>query len=296
MAHYSIKDLEKLSGIHAHTIRIWEKRYQLVKPERTSTNIRVYSDNDLKKLLNVALLNKNGLKISKIARLTENDLTDKIIKLSEDYGNTDSQIENLVLAMIDLDEFKFENLLNLLIDTYGFDKTIVNVVYPFLVKIGVLWQTGSIAPAQEHFVSNIIRRKLNVAIDKLDSSQAKPDNKFILFLPEGEYHEISLLFYAYLIKKYGFYPIFLGQSVPFSDLLSVQETYKANFLFVCFTTTLQEFSVLDYISLLSKSFRKTKIFICGKQIETLEIKRIPNLIKIKTPDHFVEYITKLKKQ
>jgi DNA-binding transcriptional MerR regulator len=294
MAHYSIKDLERLSGIHAHTIRIWEKRYQLVKPERTNTNIRVYSDNDLKRLLNVALLNKNGLKISKIARLSENDLTDKIIRLSEDYSNIDNQIENLVVAMIDLDEVKFENLLNTIIKTVGFEKAITEVVYPFLVKIGVLWQTGNISPAQEHFVSNIIRRKLNVAIDNLGPSNISNDKKIILFLPEGEFHEISLLFYAYISKKSGFYPIYLGQSVPLNDIISVQETYKANYLFVCFTTALQDFSILDYISLISKKFKKAKIFISGSQVIAFDIKKGSNLIKIKSPEHFTEQISRLK--
>ena len=294
MAHYSIKDLERLSGIHAHTIRIWEKRYQLVKPERTNTNIRVYSDDDLKRLLNVALLNKNGLKISKIARLSEDDLTNKIIRLSEDYSNIDSQIENLVIAMVDLDELKFENMLNTLIESLGFDKAIVEVVYPFLFKIGVLWQTGNISPAQEHFVSNIIRRKINVAIDQLGPSHLN-NSKIIMFLPEGEYHEISLLFYTYVAKKLGFYPIYLGQSVPLTDLISVQETYKANYLFACFTTSLPEFSVEDYIALLSKRFKKVKIFVSGSQVADLNLKRGTNLVKIRTPEHFTEQLSRIKK-
>lgn len=292
MAHYSIKDLERLSGIQAHTIRIWEKRYRLINPERTTTNIRVYSDNDLKRLLNIAMLNKNGLKISKIAHLSENDLNNKIIKLSEDYSNAGNQIENLILTMVQLDEVKFENLFNAIIDQMGFEDTIVNVIYPFLSKIGVLWQTGNINPAQEHFISNIIRRKILVAIDKLDIPVS--GKKFILFLPEGEFHEISLLFFAYLVKKHGFYTIYLGQSVPFTDVVSIQKEYNAEFLVTCFTTQLPEFSLADYLGQTAKAFKKQKVFVTGSQLLNHDIKRGSSLVKIKSAEHFKQQLNKIK--
>lgn len=294
MAHYSIKDLEKLSGIHAHTIRIWEKRYQLVKPMRTATNIRVYSDEDLKRLLNVAVLNKNGLKISKIARLNDNDLNNKIIQLSSDMSNTDSQIESLVIGMIELDEEKFEHLIQKLVDEIGFENTIVKIVYPFLVKIGVLWQTGNIQPAQEHFVSNIIRKKLFTAIDELGASKKNSKYKFLLFLPEGEFHEISLLFYAYLVKKQGYNGIYLGQSVPFTDLESIQKTYNADFMVTSLVTNLQDITVVDYIKKLSKAFKKNKLYIAGQLVANVDIKRGSNVVKLKSPEHFKELLQKLK--
>jgi DNA-binding transcriptional MerR regulator len=294
MAHYSIKDLERLSGVQAHTIRIWEKRYKLVSPERTSTNIRVYSDNDLKRLLNIALLNKNGLKISKIARLTDGDLNNKIIKLSEDFSNAGNQIENLVLSMIELNEQKFENLFTSIINQMGFENAIINVIYPFLIKVGVLWQTGHISPAQEHFISNIIERKIIVAIDKLGPVSTEAKHKFILFLPEGEYHEISLLFYTYIIKRKGFYPIYLGQSVPFADLSMVQKEYNADYLFTCFTTQLSNFSILEYINQLSKVFKKQHIYVTGGQIQNIDIRRGTNLVKIKSPEHLMQQINKIK--
>jgi MerR family transcriptional regulator, light-induced transcriptional regulator len=294
MAHYSIKDLEKLSGIQAHTIRIWEKRYQLVHPERTDTNIRVYNDMDLKRLLNVALLNKNGLKISKISRLNDKDLIDKVLKLSADYSNMQNQVDNLVLAMIDLDEEKFESLIENLIHQNGFDKTITSVIYPFLVRIGVLWQTGNINAAQEHFVSNIIRRKIIVAIDKLGPTNSANKQVFISFLPEWEYHEIGLLFYSYLIKKNGFHSVYLGQSVPISDLLSIQNAYNAGNLFVSFTTALPETTIFDYLTVLSKSLKKGKIYVAGAQITALEFKKGSNIIKLKSPENFEEILQKLK--
>ncbi len=292
MAHYSIKDLERLSGIQAHTIRIWEKRYKLISPERTDTNIRVYSDNDLKRLLNIAMLNKNGLKISKIAHLSENDLNSRIIKLSEDYSNAGNQIENLILTMVQLDEVKFENLFNSVIDQIGFEDTIVNVIYPFLSKIGVLWQTGNINPAQEHFISNIIRRKILVAIDKLEIPVS--GKKFILFLPEGEFHEISLLFFAYLVKKHGFYAIYLGQSVPFADVVSIQKEYNAEYLVTCFTTQMPEFSLVDYLGQTAKAFKKQKVFVTGSQLLNYDIKRGSNLLKLKSAEHFKQQLSKIK--
>jgi len=292
MAQYSIKDLEKLSGIQAHTIRIWEKRYHLVTPKRTTTNIRVYTDDDLKKLLNVAVLNHNGLKISKIAKLADGEMKNKILQLSADTSNPDNQIESLVLAMVELNEQKFESILKNQIDQLGMEDVFIKIIYPFLVKIGVLWQTGNIHPAQEHFVSNIIKKKLFVALDTLDIKTDSP--KFIMFLPEGEYHEIGLLYYTYLVKKNGFYPIYLGQSVPFKDVISVQNAYNAEYLFTSFVTTLQDYSFNEYILELSKSFKKQKIFIPGSIVQKLEIKRVPNIVKIKSPEHFKELLSKLK--
>ena len=292
MAQYSIKDLEKLSGIQAHTIRIWEKRYHLVTPKRTTTNIRVYTDEDLKRLLNVAVLNHNGLKISKVAKLSENEMKERIIQLSSDPSNFDNQIESLVVSMVDLNEQKFESILQTQIDQLGFEEVFIKIIYPLLVKIGVLWQTGNIHPAQEHFVSNIIKKKLFTAIDSISS---KYDGvKFIMYLPEGEYHEIGLLFYTYLLKKNGFQPIYLGQSVPFEDLISAQKAYNADYLFTSFVTTLQDFTFSDYILELSKTFKKQKVFIPGSIVQKIEVKRVPNIIKIKSPEHFKELLGKLK--
>lgn len=292
MAQYSIKDLEKLSGIQAHTIRIWEKRYHLVTPRRTSTNIRVYSDDDLKRLLNVSVLNHNGLKISKVAKLTDEEMKERILQLSADTSNADSQIESLIVAMVELNEVKFEASLKIQIDQLGMEQAFIRIIHPFLVKIGILWQTGNIQPAQEHLVSNIIKRKLFIAIDSLELKPDRP--KIILFLPEGEYHEMGLLFYTFLIKKNGFHPVYLGQSVPIEDVIAVQKAYDANYLFTSFVTTLQDYMFYEYIVTLSKTFRKQKVFIPGSIIHRMEIKRIPNIVKLKSPEHFLELLSRLK--
>ena len=204
MANYSIKDLEKLSGIKAHTLRIWEKRYKLVEPKRTITNIRYYNDEDLKRILNIAVLNRNGLKISRIALFDNMEICNKISELSKNIYDTTSQIDNLVISMIELNEKKFENILSANIQQYGFEETVLHTIYPFFEKIGILWQTGAINPAHEHFISNLVRLKLCVAIDRIETDEKTNSKRFLVFLPEGELHEIGLLFYYFLIKKYGY--------------------------------------------------------------------------------------------
>ena len=181
MAQYSIRDLEKLTGIKAHTIRIWEKRYNAVEPKRTKTNIRYYSDDDLKKLLNISILHRHGVKISKIMQKTDEELGHAIEEICETHNETESQIEGLVVAMIELDESKFEKLFTNSIIRFGFEKTLLNIIYPFLEKVGILWQVGNIYPAQEHFISNLIRQKLSGAIDSETKHGKENHYTYILF-------------------------------------------------------------------------------------------------------------------
>ncbi|MBN1597960.1 MAG: MerR family transcriptional regulator [Bacteroidales bacterium] len=264
MANYTIKDLEKLSGIKAHTIRIWEKRYGLIEPERTSTNIRTYCDAELKKLLNISILNKNGFKISKIANLTNDEITTNISRLTENLTDTETQIENLAIAMIDLDENKFERILSRTIIQLGFEDTVIKVLNPFFMRIGIMWQTGTINPAQEHFVSNLIRQKMLVAIDSQLSSESPNTKNFLLFLPEGEMHELGLLFASYLIRKRGHRVIYLGQNVPFNDLIEVDKIRSCHYLYLSFIVTLSDEEALNYLERLSKIFPDKSIYITGQ--------------------------------
>ncbi|MBK7031363.1 MAG: MerR family transcriptional regulator [Bacteroidales bacterium] len=184
MIKYSIKDLEKLTGIKAHTIRIWEKRYHLVDPSRTATNIRYYSDEDLKRLLNVSVLNRYGFRISNIVSMTSEELNSKLLDLSEQDPMFSHEVESLVLSMIEMDEQRFDKILSSSIIKFGFETTITDVLHKFLEKIGVLWQTGTITPAQEHFVSNLIRQKLILAIDGQHVALHSNAKTFLLFLPD----------------------------------------------------------------------------------------------------------------
>ena len=286
MARYSIRELEKLSGIKAHTIRIWEKRYNVIQPKRTNTNIRYYSEADLKKLLNIAILNRQGWKISEIARLGNDDLTDKVMKFTYNSRDVESQIEKLVIAMVDLDEAKFDHILSNAIMHDGFEQTIIKMIFPFFEKIGLLWQTGSINPAQEHFISNLFRQKLMVAIDNLMIPDKKDAHKFVLFLPEDEFHELGLLFYNYLIKKAGHSVIYLGSSVPFKDLVETHQMIQADYLFTSITTVLNGERLINYIRELATAFPKQEIFITGMKVFEINESLPANVERISSPMTF----------
>jgi DNA-binding transcriptional MerR regulator len=246
MGNYSIKDLEKLSGIKAHTIRIWEKRYNVINPDRTDTNIRTYSDEDLKKLLNIAVLNQNGFKISKIAKLNRLELNDKVAGLGESHVPLAIHVDRLVVSMIDLDRKKFNEVLEECSANYGFEQTCLGVIYPFLEKVGVLWTIDQIHPAQEHFISHLIRQKMMVAID-IAQNKIVNGKKFILFLKEGEYHEIGLLFYHFVLCSLGHEVVYLGQSVPYDDMVKVAERHNADCLLTAFVANISKEEMYEYM-------------------------------------------------
>lgn len=266
MSTFSIKDLEHLSGIKAHTIRIWEQRYELIKPKRTDTNIRFYDDHDLKLILNIALLKENGFKISKIAEMSSESLQMEVLKLTERNLRYPEQIHALTISMVDIDEERFEKIISSNILKLGFEKTMMNVIYPFLSKIGILWQTGAINPAQEHFISNLVRQKLIVAIDGQYNSPHQQSDKFVLFLPEGELHELSLLFADYIIRSRKNKTIYLGQSLPFTDLEKVYELHKPEYLLSVMTTAPGPSNVQEYVDRLSTTFPDSKLLLTGYQL------------------------------
>lgn len=292
MSTYSIKDLEQLSGIKAHTLRIWEQRYNLLLPKRTDTNIRFYDDADLKLILNVALLNDNGYKISKIAGMSGVEMREEVIKLTEKTLTHDDQINALTICMVEMDEERFDKVLSTNILKIGFEQTMLNIIYPFMSKIGVLWQTGAINPAQEHFISNLIRQKLIVAIDaQIYKGGGK---KFLLYLPDGEHHEISILFAAYLIKLKGHKVIYLGQSTPDDDLDSVYNLHQPEYLMTVITTSPSAENVQEYIDTLSERFNKAKIIVSGYQIVGQDIKLPKNVKSLNYIRQVREYLEEME--
>ncbi|MGM0612960.1 MAG: MerR family transcriptional regulator [Bacteroidota bacterium] len=290
MSTYFIKDLEKLSGIKAHTIRIWEKRYNIVSPKRTDTNIRYYSNEDLKKILNVSILNRNGMKISEISKMSDSEIENHVLNLNKFDDDYQSYVENLTLTMIDLDEDRFERTLSHLVTRIGFEQTLIKVIHPFLNKIGLLWLTGSINPAQEHFVSNLIRQKLIVGIDGASANAKKNNKRFIMFLPEDEWHELSLLFYHYLIKNLGYEVIYLGQSVPHSDVVKIANIKRPDYIFTNITTTMPEDQFQAFLRELSSCFPKQTIFIGGQQIYEFTRAIPSNIFKVTSGEQFVQHL------
>jgi MerR family transcriptional regulator, light-induced transcriptional regulator len=277
MGKYSIKELEQLSGIKAHTIRIWEKRHRLIEPQRTSTNIRFYSDDDLKKIINVSLLNNHGVKISRIAELNHDQLVEKVLEFAEKKSEADVYINQMIVAMIDMDEDTFDQQLSRLSLKFGMERTISEVIYPFLDRIGILWQTGNITPAQEHFISNLVRQKLIVAIDNLPQPP-KGSKTALLFLPEHELHEIGLLFCHYLLKKQSIRVWYLGQMVPYRDLKSVGLTHKPNFFVTCLVSERPPKDVQAYVNGLCSDFPASTIIATGAAINRIALSFPPNFI------------------
>ncbi len=290
MGNYSIKDLERLSGVKAHTIRIWEQRYNIINPQRTDTNIRYYSDNDLRKLLNISLLNNFGYKISRIAQLTETEIHNEVKKVTEADQDADSQLAALTLTMIELDEERFEKLLASSILRIGFEATMSTIIFPFLERVGIMWMTGAINPAQEHFVTNMIRQKLIVAIDGQVNAANESENTFMLFSPEGEYHEIGLLFTNYLLRSRRKKTIYLGTSVPFFDLVDIYNVHHPKYI-VCFiTTTPNGEDLQQYIHDLSGNFPDSIVWFAGNQLQRDKFEFPPNAVLITGLQHAIEKI------
>jgi DNA-binding transcriptional MerR regulator len=294
LSRYSIKDLENLTGIKAHTIRIWEQRYNLVQPKRTDTNIRYYDSDDLKLMLNISLLNNNGYKISKIANMSKEEICEKVLQTIDKNTNYSDQISALTVAMIDLNEDQFEKIMATNILQLGFEDTMMNIVYPFLTRIGFLWQTDSINPAQEHFITNLIRQKLIVAIDGQHSYSNKPKKKYILFLPDGELHEISLLFAAYLIKARGNQIIYLGQSMPLEDLYEAYRIHKPDYLLTILTSVPEPEHVQAYVDTISEKFKDVTILLSGYQVVGQDVKAPSNVNIITHYRYLIDFIEEHK--
>jgi MerR family transcriptional regulator, light-induced transcriptional regulator len=293
MIHYSINDLEKITGIKAHTIRIWEKRYNVVCPQRTDTNIRFYNDEDLKKLLNISTLNKHGFKISDIIKMGHEGLCQKVLEISNTSSDYESSINNLIVSMIEMDEDKFEKVLASAIIKIGFEKTITHIIYTFLEKVGVLWQVGTINPAQEHFITNLIRQKLIIAIDGQDSTPRPEAKTFLLFLPENELHELGLLFYTYIIKKAGHKVIYLGQSVPLKDVLEVIKIRKADYIITYFVAAMDPHDIAAYLSKISAGFEQKDIFIAGYQVSQVKDQLPKNIKPLQDVEEFKSYLNRI---
>ncbi len=243
---FTIKDLENLSGIKAHTIRIWEQRYNFLKPNRTGTNIRYYCNQELKTVLNISLLNKYGYKISHINKMSDLELKSNIISLADKEAQQERLVNELITCMIDLDIESFERLLDTFILTKGVDKAITRVIFPFLHRIGILWVTNQVNPAQEHLVTNIIRQKLIVGIEGTMTHQ-RTDKTIVLFLPEGEHHELGLLYVYYLLKIHGVKVLYLGADIPLKDLEFVCRHKNPDFLYTHLTGVAGNFNLEKFV-------------------------------------------------
>ena len=271
---FTIKDLENLSGIKAHTIRIWEQRYNFLKPNRTDTNIRYYCNQELKTLLNISLLNKFGYKISHIDKMSEQELKSKVDQLTDQEATHERIVNKLIYYMIDLDILSFEDLLDECILTKGIERAINQLIFPFLNRIGILWLTNHIHPAQEHLVTNVIRQKLIVGIEAT-GSPIRTNKTFLLFLPEGEYHELGLLYVYYLLKSRGAQVLYLGADMPLKDVVFVCKYKQPDFLYTHLTGATGNFSFEKFLSQTSQQIPGIPLVISG-QLATTYVQHMRN--------------------
>lgn len=269
---------------------MWEKRYRILSPARSDTNIRKYSDEDLKKIINISLLNTNGIKISKLAGLSAVEISEKVSTLSESTSTANVSIDQLVLHMIDLDEAGFVSLFDRMIRRNGFEETITGVIYPFLEKIGVLWQTGHILPAQEHFISNLIRQKLVAAVDR-EPAPGKSSVDALFFLPDNELHELGLLFYHWLARKRGVRTFYLGQRVPYSDIVAICQTLQPRILVTHMTSIPEKETAEKYLARLCADNKGRKVIASGLATKSMAAPLPANLRLFSDPDAFKKLLT-----
>ena len=281
---FSIKDLENLSGVKAHTIRIWEKRYNLLKPKRSKTNIRHYDLNNLQKLLNISFLNSNGFKISKIAALDETELAPKTRELAF-MGKNDSQaIVAFKLAMLNFDQIPFYNTYNSLLEEKSFRTIFYEVFIPLLFDLGMLWQTNTISPSHEHFLTVHIKQKILVHIERLQSTDPRPSTKtVVLFLPENETHDLGLLFINYEILSLGYHTIFLGENIPLNNLKYINKLYDDIIYISYFTIKPSDNDIYDYLKIFSEEYlsvNKNSAKLIGHRIRNLNPENVPKNIML----------------
>lgn len=280
---FSIRDLENLSGIKAHTIRIWEKRYDLLSPERTSTNIRNYSLASLQKLLNITLLYNNGYKISKIAKVPEDEIPLMVKEIVAKNSFKNHAINAFKLAMVNFDQTMFFNTYNRLLADKSFREIFNDVFIPLLNELGLLWQTDTISPSHEHFITNLIKQKIIVNTEKLQSNEpTRKDKTFVLFLPENEIHELGLLFVNYEIILRGYKSIYLGQTVPTECLTDLTKYYESLHFVSYFTVEPSKEKIDKYIEEFTANVNqdgKSKLWILGYQIQNLNKNNLPPALR-----------------
>ncbi|HRO42928.1 MAG TPA: MerR family transcriptional regulator [Flavipsychrobacter sp.] len=277
MNRFSIKDIENLTGIKAHTIRIWEQRYGILQPKRTPTNIRYYDSDDLKLALRVALLNSYGYKISRIHQMNAEEMNSLIGKVSDKEFRLQALVNELLEATLAVNLDLFENLIDQFIKRNGIEQTVEQLIFSFLEKIGLMWLSDRIFPAQEHLISNVIYRKIAVAIEQLPSKQPQDSPTILLFLPEGEIHDLGLLYVHYLLRKQKINPIYLGPNTPLKEALFVYEMKSPEYIYLHLTSIVESFDCNKYLQKVSKLFPDCTIYVSGTMLQSKKYHQPSNI-------------------
>ncbi|RYF87150.1 MAG: MerR family transcriptional regulator [Chitinophagaceae bacterium] len=266
MQSFSIRNIELLTGIKAHTLRIWEQRYDFFKAPRKDSKQRFYSNEDLKKLLCISFLYHNGWKVSKIASLSDEEIRTQAFEIDLSEKNYPTFVQRLLQSAIDFNEASFLETINELTVAIGFERTITEVCYPYLHRVGMLWDTNHVIPAQEHFSSYIIQNRLISETEKYSDSQ-NDFPEIVLFCPENEHHELPLLFLNYLLRKNGWKVLYLGANIKIDDLKEVGKLPGIEYLYLHLITNFTGLHIDDYLEVLRKTFPDKKILASGRGIE-----------------------------
>lgn len=296
MGRYSIKDLEHISGIKAHTIRMWEKRYDLIIPKRTETNIRYYSEDDLRHLLNVAMLNQQGLKISLIAKMDRLEIKRRVADISmEAIKSEDCELDTFVAAMLEFNEVKFTTILSGYILKLGFENCVEKILFPLIERVYYLWRIGTIMASHKNFVYTLVRQKIAVAIENEIQFSGKNKNmRVIMFLPHKEIIEIELLFYNLLARKEGLEVIYLGPDVPIKELQVINDNKKADLFLTSFSSVSSAEVVSKQLVAYKKKFPDMPFFIVGKQLQDKDVVFPPGFEFVNSRNDFIKSIQLLE--
>ncbi len=280
---FSIKDLENLSGVKAHTIRIWEKRYNILEPMRSTTNIRNYDLHNLQKLLNIVLLHNYGYKISRIAEHSSEKIELLVREIISEKSSKNHAINAFKMAMINFDQALFFNTYNSLLSEKTFREIFYEVVIPLMNEIGLLWQSGTITPAQEHFISFLIKQKLLINTEKIQILEpTRTDKVFVLYLPENEIHELGLMYLNYEILLNGYKTIYLGESVPIDSLKDMKQ-YFDNIIYISYLTVQPTKEVIDdYLKEIASEIMdvNSKVWLLGRMTQFIDVKQLPKAVSV----------------
>jgi len=293
MDRYTLNDLEKLTGIMSGTIRIWERRFRIIKPHRTETNRRWYDDDDLKRILNISVLYRSGIKISRIATLSDAEIEERVASITGKEANPEINIDSLIIAMTSFNEKGVNEVLLRSIISIGFEKTFTDLVFPFLKRVGILWHTGSVNVGAEHFVSNLFRLRIISATDALPPASNPQRQRAVMFLPENELHEIGLLFFSYIIRSMGHEVLYLGQSTPLHAILDVIEKWQPDTLVTGALSALPFTSPEEYITQLGIIFPEQRILVSGSLAGAVENSGYPNVFAVTTIDDLKNHFSQV---
>jgi DNA-binding transcriptional MerR regulator len=296
LANYSIRDLEKLSGIKAHTIRIWEQRYHIIEPKRSTTNIRFYNDEDLQYVLSVAFLNRNGLRISKISKMSRVEISKKVASISQDTLENSNQLQAMTMAMIELNEEKFEHTLKSAIEKEGFDQVLNGIILPFLEKLSLLWLTGSISAANEQFINHLIRQKIAVYCESLPLPEPEKEAlrpKAILFEPFADEQELMLTLVNYLFRSKGCKTMYLGKGINLKNLSAAYSVFKPNCLYVMLSEGNAKNNPQDFLNKLGQEYPDLQIIVNSKAV--LKTHLLPdNVVVLENFNEFLEFLEEIE--